>query len=71
MFKDLDQFLCQFNKATIDLSSQKYLTIAHSRVIVLAIKKDLEANRGEDYLLKYEPFNFWYLLSLIFLIPGV
>ncbi len=52
MFKDLDQFLCQFNEATIDLSSQKYPTIAHSRVIVLAIKKDLEANRGEEYLLK-------------------
>ena len=52
LFKDLDQFLCQFNEATIDLSSQKYPTIAHSRVIVLAIKKDLEANRGEEYLLK-------------------
>ena len=52
LFKDLDQFLCQFNEATIVLSSQKYPTIAHSRVIVLAIKKDLEANRGEDYLLK-------------------
>ncbi len=48
----MDQFLCQFNEATIDLSSQKYPTIAHSRVIVLAIKKDLEANRGEEYLLK-------------------
>ena len=52
LFKDLDQFLCQFNEVTIDLSSQKYPTIAHSRVIMLAIKKDLEANRGEDYLLK-------------------
>src|SRR6266511_3959327 len=52
LFKDLDQFLCQFNEATIVLSSQKYPTIAHSRVIVLAIKKDLKANRGEEYLLK-------------------
>ena len=52
LFKDLNQFLCQFNEATIDLLSQKYPTIVHSRVIVLAIKKDLEANRGKDYLLK-------------------
>src|SRR6266540_5148740 len=52
LFKDLDQFLCQFNEATIVLSSQKYPTITHSRVIVLAIKKDLEANRGEEYLLE-------------------
>src|ERR1043165_9257979 len=52
LFKDLDQFLYQFNEATIVLLSQKYPTIAHSRVIVLAIKQDLEANRGEDYLLK-------------------
>ncbi len=52
LFKDLDQFLCQFNEATIDLSSQKYPTIAHSRVVLLALKKDLEADYGEDYLLK-------------------
>ncbi len=51
LFKDLDQFLYQFNKVIIDFLSQKYLIIAHLRVIVLTIKKDLEANRGEDYLL--------------------
>jgi len=66
LFKDLDQFLCQFNKATIDFSSQKYSTIAHSRVILLAIKKDLEANNGKDYLLEdvakamLEKFNEYY-----------
>ena len=52
LFKDLDQFLCQFNEATVELSSQKYPTIAHSRIILLAIKKDLEVESGEDYLLK-------------------
>ncbi|CAG8629910.1 3480_t:CDS:2, partial [Funneliformis caledonium] len=51
LFKDLDQFLYQFNEATIELSSQKYPTVAHSRVILLAIKKDLEIDYGNDYLL--------------------
>ncbi|PKK68309.1 hypothetical protein RhiirC2_782427 [Rhizophagus irregularis] len=41
-----------FNNATIDLSAQSHSTIAHSRVILLAIKIDLYANRGEDSLLK-------------------
>ncbi len=66
LFKDLDQFLCQFNEVTIDLLSQKYPTIAHLRVILLAIKKDLEVNNGEDYLLEdiakaiLEKFNEYY-----------
>jgi len=51
LFHDLDQFLETFNKATIDLSTQSYPTIAHSRVILLAIKVDLYVDRGEESLL--------------------
>jgi len=66
LFKDLDQFLQQFNEATIELSSQKYPTIAHSRIILIAIKNDLETNKGDEYLLKdvadamLEKFNNYY-----------
>ncbi|CAB5387104.1 unnamed protein product [Rhizophagus irregularis] len=52
LFHDLNQFLEPFDKATIDLSAQSYPTIAHSRVILLAIKIDLYVDRGEDSLLK-------------------
>ena len=52
LFNDLDQFLEPFNKATIDLSTQSHPTIGHSRVILLAIKIDLDADRGQDSLLK-------------------
>ena len=52
LFYDLNQFLEPFNNATIDLSAQSYPTIAHSRVILLAIKIDLYVDRGEDSLLK-------------------
>ncbi|CAB5346432.1 unnamed protein product [Rhizophagus irregularis] len=52
LFHDLNQFLEPFNNATIDLSTQSYPTIAHSRVILLAIKIDLYVDRGEDSLLK-------------------
>jgi hypothetical protein len=51
LFHDLNQFLEQFDNATIDLSAQSYPTIAHSCVILLAIKIDLYAGRGEDSLL--------------------
>ena len=51
LFKDLDEFLQQFDDATTELSSQTYPTIAHSRIILLSIKKDLEVNRGEESLL--------------------
>ena len=66
LFKDLDQFLYQFNKVIIDFLSQKYPTIAHLKVILLAIKKDLEANNGKDYFLEnvakaiLEKFNEYY-----------
>ena len=52
LFSDLDQFLEAFNKATIDLSTQSYPTIGHSRIILLAIKIDLYVDRGQDCLLK-------------------
>ena len=66
LFYELDQFLEQFNKATIDLSNQSYPTIAHSRIILLAIKIDLFANRSNDSLLNdiiipmREKFNYYY-----------
>jgi hypothetical protein len=68
LFRDLDQFLQQFDEATIDLSSQKYPTIAHSRIILIAIKKDLESDKGDGYLLEnveaamLEKFNEYYEL---------
>src|SRR6266513_1782414 len=52
LYKDLDEFLEQFYDATTTLSSQTYPTIAHSRIILLAIKKDLETSRGDESLLK-------------------
>ena len=51
LFFELDQFLEIFNKATIDLSTQSYPTIVHSRVILLAIKVDLYVDRGQESLL--------------------
>ena len=39
LFKDLNEFLQQFDEATIKLSLQTYPTIAHSRIILLSIKK--------------------------------
>ena len=56
----------QFNKATIDLSLQSYSTIAHSRIIFLAIKIDLHVNRGNESLLNdiiipmKEKYNTYY-----------
>src|SRR6266480_1910723 len=52
LYKDLNKFLEQFYDATTTLSSQTYPTIAHSRIILLAIKKDLETSRGDESLLK-------------------
>ena len=52
LFSNLDQFLEAFNKATIDLSTQSYPTIGHSRIILLANKIDLYVDRGQDCLLK-------------------
>ena len=52
LYKDLNEFLGQFYNATTTLSSQTYPTIAHSRIILLAIKKDLETSRGDESLLK-------------------
>ncbi|CAI2194757.1 12553_t:CDS:2, partial [Funneliformis geosporum] len=71
LFSDLDQFLYQFNEATIELLSQKYSIITHSRVILLAIKKDLEINYDNDYLLndvfktisKYKKYCFPKMIS--------
>ncbi len=51
LFYDLDQFLESFNNATNDLSTQSYPTVAHSRIILLAIKIDLYADRGHESLL--------------------
>jgi hypothetical protein len=51
LFYDLNQFLEPFDNATVDLSTQSYPTIAHSRVILLAIKIDLYVDRGVDSLL--------------------
>src|SRR6266498_2087814 len=73
LFKDLDQFLQQFNEATIELSSQKYPTIVHLKIILIAIKNDLETNKGDEYLLKdvadamLEKFNNYYkMLEILF-----
>lgn len=52
LLHDLNQFLEPFDNATTNLSSQSYPTIAHSRIILLAIKIDLYADRGDDSLLK-------------------
>ena len=66
LFKDLDEFLQQFDDATIELSSQTYPTIAHSRIVLLSIKKDLEINREDEFLLNdminamQEKFNEYY-----------
>ena len=68
MFRDLDQFLQQFDEVTIDLSSQKYPTIAHLRIILIAIKKDLEFDKRNGYFLEnvkaviLEKFNKYYEL---------
>ncbi|CAG8612757.1 13531_t:CDS:2 [Dentiscutata heterogama] len=42
----------QFEEATIILSSQKYSTIAYAYIILLAIKKDLESDKGNNYILQ-------------------
>ena len=47
----MDPFLEPFDNATINLLTQSYPTIAHSRIILLAIKVDLYADRGHDSLL--------------------
>ena len=66
LFYDLDQFLEQFNKVIIDLSSQSYPTIAHLRIIFLAIKIDLHINRENESLLNdiiipmKEKYNTYY-----------
>jgi hypothetical protein len=66
LFHDLDQFLEQFNRATLDLSTQSYPTVAFSRIILLSIKVDLYENRGHESLLNdvispmKEKFNDYY-----------
>ncbi|CAG8830820.1 5166_t:CDS:1, partial [Racocetra persica] len=42
----------QFNDATIELSSQTYPTIAHTQIILLALRNDLELDKGENYQLQ-------------------
>jgi hAT family C-terminal dimerisation region/Protein of unknown function (DUF 659)/Domain of unknown function (DUF4413) len=66
LFHDLDQFLEQFNIATLDLSTQSYPTIAYSRVILLSIEIELNTNRGDECLLNNviismkDKFNYYY-----------
>src|ERR1044072_6659105 len=51
LFKNLDEFLQQFDDATTELSSQTYPTVAHSRIMLLSTKKGLQVNIGEKSLL--------------------
>ena len=66
LFHDLDSFLESFYNATNDLSTQSYPTIAHSRIILLAIKIDLYIDRGQESLLNdiinsmKEKFDIYY-----------
>ncbi|CAG8711405.1 94_t:CDS:2, partial [Dentiscutata heterogama] len=52
IYEDLIILLEQFNEATIELSSQKYPTIAHVQIILLALRNDLESDKGENFLLE-------------------
>ncbi|CAG8489236.1 14946_t:CDS:2 [Dentiscutata heterogama] len=49
IFKQLIQLLAQFNDATIELSSQKYPTIAYAQIILLSIRNELESNQNNEY----------------------
>ena len=66
LFSDLEQFLKPFNKVILDLSNQSHSTIRHLQVILLAIKIDLNVDRGQNSLLKdmiepmKEKFNNYY-----------
>ncbi|CAG8856354.1 10729_t:CDS:1, partial [Gigaspora margarita] len=53
IYKNLVDLLELFNDATIELSSQTYPTIAHAQIILLALRKDLESEKNEDFLLHY------------------
>ncbi|CAG8630558.1 4045_t:CDS:2 [Gigaspora rosea] len=53
IYKNLIDLLELFNDATIELSSQTYSTIAHAQIILLAIRKDLESEKDENFLLHY------------------
>ncbi|CAG8479473.1 11531_t:CDS:2, partial [Scutellospora calospora] len=43
----------QFNKATIELSSQSYPTITHTQIILLVLRNDLKQDKGENFQLQY------------------
>ncbi|CAG8767300.1 30249_t:CDS:1 [Gigaspora margarita] len=53
IYKNLVDLLELFNNATIELLSQTYPTIAHAQIILLAIRKDLESEKDENFLLHY------------------
>ncbi|CAG8837597.1 36046_t:CDS:1, partial [Gigaspora margarita] len=53
IYKNLVDLLELFNDATIELSSQTYPTIAHAQIILLALRKDLESEKNEKFLLHY------------------
>ncbi|CAG8591184.1 4212_t:CDS:2, partial [Scutellospora calospora] len=50
-FKNLIQLLEQFNEATIELLAQSYPTIAYVQIILLALRKDLESNKYDNFQL--------------------
>ncbi len=51
LFYNLYQFLELFNNITNDLSTQSYPTVAYLWIILLAIKIDLYADKGYEFLL--------------------
>ncbi|CAG8857506.1 41802_t:CDS:1, partial [Gigaspora margarita] len=51
IYENLVQLLKQFDDATIELSSQTYPTIAHAQIILLALRSDLESDKGENFSL--------------------
>ncbi|CAG8740980.1 2557_t:CDS:2, partial [Racocetra persica] len=53
IYEDLVHLLEQFNQATIELSSQTYPTIAHAQIILLALRNELEQDKGENFQLQY------------------
>ncbi|CAG8853779.1 13471_t:CDS:1, partial [Gigaspora margarita] len=53
IYKNLVDLLELFNDATIELLLQTYPTIAHAQIILLALKKYLESEKNEDFLMHY------------------
>ncbi len=50
--QELENFLSQFNIATIELSGQRYPTIAYARIVLLGLLVDFNNKREYDYILR-------------------